>query len=242
MNGNKLSGHRNNFNQFGKLKPFGMMNGSYNISKQENMERAANQLWEQYDKTYKGRIGGRQSYRAKLGIDATLKAGKSLAAKQWSNNYAAAHLWTKLRSVDWDGQGEIGEAGLAILAQLEHIRWNMEQLLLGYAPLRPEEQKSIKDKLAIAQAVELPSDELLQLSNSGKESLEPGQYPKLRKWLEAWKDFDEEREILKANMSHIDICSFEVLQQIDKESIKYDEDLASILTKIYREMDAIIKS
>lgn len=242
MNGNKPNGHRNNFNQFAKLKAFGMMNSCYNISNQENMERAADQLWEQYDNTYKGRIGGRQSYRAKLGIGATLKAGKSLAAKQWSNNYAAAHLWTKLRSVNWDGQGEISKDSLDILAQLEHIRWNTEQLLLGYAPLRPEEQKSIKEKLAIAQAVAFPSDEMMQLSGPNQEGIRPEQYPKMKKWLEAWKHFDEEREILKANMSHIDICSFEVLQQIDNEAIKYDEDLTGILTKIYREMNAIFKS
>lgn len=233
MKGCTTNNPRNNFNQFAKLKAFGMINSCYNISSQEKMEHAADQLWKQYEDTYKGRIGGRNSYREKLGMGVTLKAGKSLAASQWSNNYAAAHLWTKLRSINWDGKGNISDKDLATLAKLEHIRWNTEQLLLGYAPLRPEEQKSIKDKLEIANGVDVPDNELIQLSNLNKEELDPERYPKLKFWLEAWKHFDEEREVLKANMSHIDICSYEVLEIIDKEALKYDEDLTRILPLIY---------
>ena len=233
MTGNSSVSHRNNFNQFAKLKAFGMMSSCYNIKNIENMEAAANQLWEQYSSTYKGRIGGRNEYRKKLGKDVTIKAGKSLAASLWSNNYAAAHLWTKLRSIGWDGHSKIDKENLTILAQLEHVRWNTEQLLLGYAPLRPEEQKSIKNKLKLTDGIETPDNELMQLSGSKEENLDPEQFPQLSKWLDAWKEFDEEREILKANMSHIDICSYEVLEKIDKEAIKYDEDLTRILPKIY---------
>ena len=233
MNGNTMGKQQNNFNQFAKLKAFGMMDRCYNIRNQQNMELAATQIWEQYNQTYKSRIGGRNTYRAKLGMEVTLKAGKSLAASQWSNNYAAAHLWTKLRSIKWNGKDKIDEESLSVLAKLEHIRWNMEQLLLGYAPLRPEEQYSIRKKLETAERVETPLEELIQLSGSDTAKMEQEQILRIKKWLDAWKAFDEEREILKANMSHMDICSSEILEKLDKESIKYDEDLTRILPLIY---------
>lgn len=239
MKGCSPSNHRNNFNQFAKLKAFGMMSSCYNISQQKKMELAANQIWNQYDKTYNGRIGGRNDLRKALGKPVSLKAGKSLAACQWSNTYAAAHLWTKLRSIKWDGESEIDDDSKHILAKLEHIRWNVEQLLLGYAPLRPEEQMSIKGKIKKACKVTFPYDELLQISTMGKVIINKENFQKLNKWLDAWKEFDEEREILKANMSHIDLCSFEILEEIDKEAVQYDKDLTSILPLIYSNIKGI---
>ena len=205
------------------------------------MEHAAAQLWEQYNITYRGRIGGRNDYREKLGKGVSVKAGKSLASSQWSNNYAAAHLWTKLRNIGWDGKSEMSENTLIVLAQLEHIRWNMEQLLLGYAPLNPDEQKSIIKKKEEADDVEIPNEELLQLSGLEKEKLDSKRFPILSQWLDAWKDFDEKKEIFKANMSHVDICSFDVLAKIDKEATKYDEDLTKILPQIYNEINKIME-
>lgn len=228
-----------NFNQFAKLRAFGMMSSCYNIKHQQKMELAAQELWNQYDKTYKGRIGGRKDLRAALSGVTPLKAGKSLAARQWSNTYAAAHLWTKLRSVSWSGIGTIDEKSRDVLAKLEHIRWNMEQLLLGYAPLRQDEQKGLYEKLNQAMSLEVPNDEILQLNAIEKEAINKDQFRKLQKWLDAWEGYDNEREILKANMSHIDICSFETLEKIDKEAIKYDEDMTGILPQIYAHITQI---
>lgn len=236
MKGSTPYNHKNNFNQFAKLRAFGMVDSCYNISQQQKMELAAQQIWNQYSKTYSGRIGGRNDLRKALGKIISLKAGKSLAACQWSNTYAAAHLWTKLRCIQWDGKHKLDPESRDVLARLEHNRWNMEQLLLGYAPLTPEEQISMFDKLKQASEAEIPKDELLQISAVEKEKLDnlnKRQFPKLDKWLDAWTDYDEEREILKANMSHIDLCSFDVLKMIDNEAVKYDEDLTSILPLIY---------
>ena len=41
---------------------------------------------------------------------------------------------------------------------------------------------------------------------------------------------------MKANMSHLDICSVEILSKVDKEAIKYDEHLTSILPVIYSQI------
>lgn len=239
MTGNSALHHQLNFNQLAKLKAFGMMDSCYNIRKQQKMEKAANLLWEQYDKTYSGRIGGRNELRKAFCKEVSLKTGKSLAAKQWSNTYAAAHLWTKLRNIKWNGESEFDDETQKILAELEHIRWNMEQLLLGFAPLRPEEQIAIKNKLTIAKESNIPNNEILQLQKDNNTILNKKQYPKLDEWLDAWEEYDKSREILKANMSHIDICSFEVLKEIDEEAIKYDEDLTRILPSIYQHTIAL---
>lgn len=236
---NSRNDRKNNFNQFAKLRAFGMLDNCFDIANLRNMENIAEQLWKQYEETYRDQIGGRQQLREFIKKEKTLKAGKSLAARQWSNTYAAAHLWTKLRSVVWDGK-DLSEKDLIILAKLEHIRWNMEQLLLGYAPLRPQEQKLINEKSQKAMRMPYPYDELQLLQENkgnpiGKENLN-----KLIAWLDVWKEFDEEKEYLKAEMSHIDICSFEILNQIDKEAIKYDENLTRILPNIYKSLKKVI--
>ena len=233
MNGNSPAVHKNNFNQLAKLKAFGMMDSCYDINYQEQLEKAAEQLWNQYSGKCHG-VGGRNGYRTKLGIASTIKAGKSLAAQQWSNTYAAAHLWTKLRSIGWDGQAKIGDKPQAVLAQLEHIRWNMEQLLLGYAPLNQQEQQAIRVLVRDAEKVEYPADELKRIDESNGSSLDRTEFPKTEAWLKAWEQFDAEKEILKANMSHLDICSYEELMIIDREAFKYDEDLTRILSDIYK--------
>lgn len=180
-----------NFNLFGKLKAFGMMDSCYDVEQQKEMESAANLFGNVYMNTNK-----------KPNKDANkkiIKIGKTLAAKQWSNVYAAAHLWTKLRNIEWDEKRKLDDATIDILKELEHIRWNTEQLLLGFAPLKPEEQNKMKSLIG--------SDE-----------------------------FIIKKEENKANMSHLDICSFDILQQLDKEAIKYDEEMTRILPQIYREI------
>lgn len=233
MEGNVPSSYKNSFNLFAKLKAFGMMNSCYDIKEQNITEDAAEKLCSHYKATKKDIFDQKNEYGGKLGIKSTLKAGKSLAAQQWSNNYAAAHLWTKLRSIEWDGESVISDESVSILAQTEHIRWNMEQLLMGYAPLKMEEQKKIR---RILECLETPADDLVQLSQSKDEQINSNQYPKVKVWLETWKAFDEEKTILKSQMSHLDICSYEELIKIDPEAFKYDINLTRVLPEIYAEI------
>ena len=90
-----------------------------------------------------------------------------------------------------------------------------------------------------AMSLKVPNDEIMQLNATRKESINKDQFRKLQKWLDAWEGYDNEREIRKANMSHIDICSFELLEKIDKEAIKYDEDMTVILPQIYTQITQI---
>ena len=151
-------------------------------------------------------------------------------------------MWTKLRSIAWDGHAKIEGEAQTLLAKLEHIRWNMEQLLLGYAPLRPNEQESIREIVKEAEKTERPTDELMKIDELTKESCDKTEFPKTVEWLKAWEKFDEEKEILKANMSHVDICSCEELLIIDREAFRYDEDLTSILPQIHNEIVKIMEN
>lgn len=70
--------------------------------------------------------------------------------KRWSNIFAAASIPTKLRclGINWDinnpeSISDLTESEVDLLAEIEHNRWNMEELLLGYRPVNEKEDKII---------------------------------------------------------------------------------------------------
>lgn len=70
--------------------------------------------------------------------------------KRWSNIFAAASIPTKLRciGVDWDINKpayirELTDEQVSLLSEIEHNRWNIEELLLGYRPVRKSEDDEI---------------------------------------------------------------------------------------------------
>ena len=70
------------------------------------------------------------------------KIDKVEVAKWWSDIYNANILWTKLRCIDFIDDGTVNELSdndIWDLANVEHNRWNMEQLLMTYSPLTKEE-------------------------------------------------------------------------------------------------------
>lgn len=68
--------------------------------------------------------------------------------KRWSSIYNAMTIPSKMRSIglnedDWDKFYDISQQNIEILAQVEHNRWNVEELILGYRPCTDEEQDKI---------------------------------------------------------------------------------------------------
>lgn len=55
-------------------------------------------------------------------------------------------LWTKLRCIEYDGSPfDSNDEIVSILADVEHNRWNVEELLMNFRPLtREEQQKAIE--------------------------------------------------------------------------------------------------
>lgn len=70
--------------------------------------------------------------------DITQEDGKSAVAKKWSNIYCANSFPIKVRSmsIDIDKEGVLEDLGIIMkLAETEHNRWVMEQLLMGFGPV-----------------------------------------------------------------------------------------------------------
>lgn len=70
------------------------------------------------------------------------------SVKRWSSIYNAMTIPSKMRSIglgedDWEKFYDISQQDIEILAQVEHNRWNVEELILGYRPCSDEEQNKI---------------------------------------------------------------------------------------------------
>ena len=68
--------------------------------------------------------------------------------KRWSSIYNAMTIPSKMRSIgltedDWEKFYDISQQDIEILAQVEHNRWNVEELILGFRPCTDEEQERI---------------------------------------------------------------------------------------------------
>lgn len=74
----------------------------------------------------------------------------TVITKRWSNIFAATSIPTKLRiiGIDWDINSpyhidDLTQEQVSMLAEIEHNRWNIEELLLGYRPVYKSEDEII---------------------------------------------------------------------------------------------------
>lgn len=138
------------------------------------------------------------------------ESGKSGCAKRWSNIYNANSIRTKLRSVGWK-DGELCKYVVEIMAMTEHNRWNVEQLLMHYSPIR---KSDFNDFLNLCK---------IKCGNS-KTCIHSHKYGK---------------EELKKKMRHVDICSYNHLKYVDEGIERYDKALSEALpylVEIYNRM------
>ncbi len=75
---------------------------------------------------------------------------ETVVSKRWSNIFAAASIPTKLRciAVNWTVKNpthldDLTEEQVSLLSEIEHNRWNVEELLLGYRPVHKDEDAEI---------------------------------------------------------------------------------------------------
>lgn len=134
-------------------------------------------------------------YKESADIKNITYIGKSKSASRWSNIYNGNMLWTKLRCTDFFSPDFICNSKIIdSLADVEHNRWVVEQLLMNFRPLSSEEQ-----------------EDMILCGRSNK-------------------------NVLKAQMAHLDICSNQRLLEIDKDARKYDIDLTMCLFGILNSM------
>ncbi len=71
-------------------------------------------------------------------------SGKSNTANRWSSIYNGNTLWTKLRCIDFNSKTFVEEQkNIDILSDVEHNRWNVEELLMNFRYLEKEEQREV---------------------------------------------------------------------------------------------------
>lgn len=110
-----------------------------------------------YDKCYQENIydwKGLVRYPVEINFEERERSWERLSiVKKFSNLYNAMTIPSKMRSVglsesDWDKFYDIPQQNIELLAQIEHNRWCVEELIFGYRPCTDEEFKIIEADVA----------------------------------------------------------------------------------------------
>ena len=125
--------------KFRNIKPFGMLGNCYDLAKADD------------------RIPMMVNYVYSKGIPemfpeeemVTMWRGLRTAHK-WSNRYNADSIKFKMRSFPNLVSGEkLSDGQIELMAKVEHNRWNIEKLLMGYRPTTPLEKAAIAKDLSL---------------------------------------------------------------------------------------------
>lgn len=134
------------YRKYRNVYPFGMLNDGCELD--ETLTRWAkriNYLYCVFDD-----LGGAPSLYPDDVVDGEWN-GCSVSDK-WSNIYNAMTIPTKLRSVGVDYKSltcrSLAEEEIGPLAEVEHNRWNVEKLLMGYRTVTEKESAEIEKSIA----------------------------------------------------------------------------------------------
>ena len=122
--------------KYSHVYPFGMLDNCYDIDKNSiHMAQSVNYVYEFYNK--------HNSLPESLPQEDVLKKlwNQIPVAHQWSNLYNAYSIKLKLRSLNVTQLDhlQLNSHQIDLLAQVEHNRWNLEKLLLGFRKPTPQE-------------------------------------------------------------------------------------------------------
>lgn len=97
-------------------------------------------------------------------------------AKRWSNIYNAFTLNTKMHSMghlfdSWHKFFAVGDSEVEVMAEVEHNRWSVEELILGYAPTTADEHNAIMNDVGLRNKLkaEFKHDDLRNYSELGND-------------------------------------------------------------------------
>lgn len=130
-------------NRYSHVFPFGMLANSFDLDRRNT--RRAQLVNYIYD--YKG-IYGTSPSAVPSDHELQQKWDKLPVALQWSNFYCADSVDIKLRSLGFGATPpmRLTKGQIELLAEVEHNRWNMEKLLLGYRKPTPDEEIRCQNK------------------------------------------------------------------------------------------------
>jgi hypothetical protein len=136
------------------IRTFGMIDRGYDVTLP--LVRMAKNVNYIYDRCYDENFGNGPSFSDQLHYAVEIdeeERDRSWArlsnVKRMSSICNAMTIETKMRSIgleenDWEKFYDIPQQDIEILAQVEHNRWSVEELVLGFRPCTDEEQQEIE--------------------------------------------------------------------------------------------------
>lgn len=131
--------------------PFGMTGYGYDVNvpivkMAKNVNFIYDRCYEENDKDWNGHL------RFAVEIDEERKEvswAKKSGVKRMSNIYNAMTIGVKMHSMgfkedDWDKFYDMSQEDIETLAEVEHNRWSVEELILGWRPCTDKEQREVE--------------------------------------------------------------------------------------------------
>jgi hypothetical protein len=145
------------FNMGDNIHYFGMNTCRYDIK--QPLVRLAKMVNYIYDSCYNDNYANgdkSDNIYSPISIDieeAEKSWNKLSSAKKWSNIYNAMNIPSKMRALgyslnNWGTYNGMSYKEISIIAEIEHNRWNVEELLLGYYPVNDEQEKEIENDIS----------------------------------------------------------------------------------------------
>ena len=131
--------------RFNNVKPFGMLDNSYDLNDADDL--LPMMVKYTYDNTTDNTCLELFPEKEIKENWRKWKKDDNISALKWSNRYCANSIYVKQRSVKFKVGEALDEKQIDMLAQIEHNRWVIEKLLMGYrAPTKEESKKIETDK------------------------------------------------------------------------------------------------
>lgn len=145
------------FNIGNNVFNFGMLNCRYDINLP--LVKLAKMVNFVYDSCYNDNYANddkTDNVYSPVSIDmqvAEMSWNKLSSAKKWSNIYNAMTISSKMRALgyssdNWKSYNGMSSKEIALVAEIEHNRWNVEELLLGFYPVTDEQEKEIEQDIS----------------------------------------------------------------------------------------------
>ena len=133
------------------IRPFGMMSSGYDISLPLiQMAKAVNYIYSQCRTEQQADGQWLMQYAAEIDHQEKERMWSRLPAnKRMSSLCNAMTIGVKMRSIglkedDWQRFYDISEEEIEMLSEVEHNRWSVEELLLGWRPCSEQEQQQVE--------------------------------------------------------------------------------------------------
>lgn len=151
MHSNEALGLINHSGSTPNIIPFGMADSGYDVNipiikMAKNVNYIYDRCYKENDKDWNGHL------RFSVEIDEEKKEElwtKRSGLKRMSNIYNAMTIGVKMRSMgfkddEWDKLYDMSKEEIETLAEVEHNRWSVEELILGWRPCTDSEQREVE--------------------------------------------------------------------------------------------------